>query len=701
MIFIPSREQHACSLLCHVPYDMNRLKNSKKLSGKYARFPYGIFFFCLSCMLFIATPLFASVTLKISASNPSSFSEKIVPVKAYLPKGILPEHVIDSSGLNVDFDEKQEQTYVHKEMNLKPREEASFNVEIEDIWLFDNEMLDDLRDQTRTIVNKLEQTEYVNKALQIKNAVEGYLDELVDTQDKALITKTGPIEHISAYEINKESLALIKESIKELEELLRVSGENELSRQDALREGKTGAERIHTQEIKEKLLTIDESGASGCLVTINLEEEKEAINFDAPKTSSFRVVIENPSTIEKKTVPVRYFLTKEIKGRDVVETSGLKIGFDPERKLFYVYSKGVDLDPGETKVFDIILNNRWTIDKRNLYASKVYIESMLRTASNAKEVEEEIRKMGAEATNKCNELLKREEMAELSGKGLESFRNDKDNFAELERLIRNVEDLLLQAGISPADSLIEQEQYCVKAKAEGLTKEQMEAGLNASTVLETQRIKSLAGTIFKGKSVSGASTWKIINYIIVFLGLISSVFYFVNIRQQKSTMFDPLTGAFARAYILDRLQEELKIAKGGGSKCSVLVMDIDKFKGINDTHGHAAGDAVLKEFVIAIRKGVRATDLIGRFGGDEFVIVLPTSEKKTAIKIAESIARIVEGTVITISPKLSVNITSSIGVATYPDDSKTSADIFDKADQSLYEVKKRGGNGVVAFGWKA
>ena len=156
-------------------------------------------------------------------------------------------------------------------------------------------------------------------------------------------------------------------------------------------------------------------------------------------------------------------------------------------------------------------------------------------------------------------------------------------------------------------------------------------------VLETQRIKALAGTIFKGKSISGASTWKIINYIIAFLGFISSIFYFVNIRQQKSIMFDPLTGAFSRAYILDRLREELKIAKGGKTKCSLLVMDIDKFKGINDTQGHSTGDLGLKEFVIARRKGVRATDLIGRFGGDEVIIFLPTSEKKIAYKSAASI----------------------------------------------------------------
>lgn len=661
------------------------------------------YFVCLVLVLFIAAPLYASVTLKISASNPSSFAERVVPVKTYLPKGISIDHVIDSDGLSVEWDEEREQTYVHKNLTLEPRGSASFDIEIEDIWLFSDGFLTELRDNAMALIAKLESSIYAGKVLSIKDDIEGYLTEIAETQDSALIFRAGPIEHISAYEINKETVALIKESMKELEQLYRIVNEEKMSRQDALRAGKPAAERIHTQEVKENLLTVDGSGdEKGCLVKITMDEEKDPINFDAPKTSSFKIVIENPSRLEAKVVPVRYYLTKEIRGRDVLDTSGLKIGFDFERGLYYVHDKGITLQPAETKVFEIVLKNRWTIDKRGLFASKVYLESMMRASSNAtEEIGETVRRLGQEADDLSSELLKRKEMAQLTGSRLESFRNDKDKSLELERVIREIEDLLLQAGISPADSLIEQEEYCVKAKAEGLSKDEMEEGLKASTVLETQRIKALAGTIFKGKSISGASTWKIINYIIVFLGLISSIFYFVNIRQQKSIMFDPLTGAFSRAYILDRLREELKIAKGGKTKCSLLVMDIDKFKGINDTHGHSTGDLILKEFVIAMRKGVRATDLIGRFGGDEFLIILPTSEKKIAHKIAESITRTIEGTVITVTPKLSVSITTSIGIATFPEDSGTADDIFNKADQALYEVKKRGGNGVESYGGHA
>src|SRR3989338_2259150 len=124
-------------------------------------------------------------------------------------------------------------------------------------------------------------------------------------------------------------------------------------------------------------------------------------------------------------------------------------------------------------------------------------------------------------------------MAELTESGVEAYMSDKERMLDVERKLNKMEDLLLEAGVSPADSLMQQEKYCQEARAKGLSKEEMQEGLHQSTVMETQEIKSLAGTIFKGKSISAVSTWRIITYIILFLGVISSVFYFVNIRQQQ------------------------------------------------------------------------------------------------------------------------------------------------------------------------
>ena len=649
-------------------------------------------------LLLVTSPLDASVSLKISASNPSFLEKRVIPIKTYLPKGIMPDHVIESGGLDVDFDEDRGQSYVHKDVELEPQAQVLYNIEIEDIWLVPDETLNNLTIKSADIVAQMEGTLYHDTALELKTKLDGYVSDIIKTQEDALIFRVGPTEHIGAYEVNKETLEEAQKVFSEMEQLILVSREQgEGSREEALRQGKTGAERVYTRTIKDKVLKISDTGESGCLVETALEEDGDTIKLETPDTVTFSIAIKNPSPTVSQTVPMKYYLAKEVKARDVVDAGGLEVGFDFQRGMYYVFSEGVFLNPGETKDFNIVVKNQWAVDKKKIYASKVYIESMLRTSENAKEVGETIRKLGGDTLEEGLNLLTAESMTQMTESGMETYQSQKEKMLEVERKLNKMEDLLLEAGVSPADSLVQQEKFCEEARAKGLSKEEMQEGLHQATVMETQEIKSLAGTIFKGKSISAVSTWRIIMYIILFLGIISSVFYFVNIRQQQSTMFDPLTGAFSRAYALERLREELKIARGGGTKCSLLVMDIDKFKGINDTHGHAVGDTILKEFVIVMRKGVRATDLIGRFGGDEFLIILPTSEKEIAMRIAQGIAKIVNEADIRISPQLTLKIATSIGVATYPVDSGTAEDLFDKADQALYQVKRRGGNGAQVY----
>jgi len=645
----------------------------------------------------MAPPLFASVTLKISASNPSLFTERKVSLKSFLPRGIRPENVIDANGLEIGYDVKQGQCYVYKDLVLEPKSDVSFDVEIDDIWVISDEILTQLGEETADVVSRLAKTEFAEVSMGIQKKIEADIVEIRALQDDALVYKVGPTEHITVYESNKETVAAIDESIDDLERLVLSTKESvEGAGREGLLKFKTTVQRFRSEMAQERLLSVNQSGDGSCLVEMSLQDEPARINFESPQTVSFKVGVENSSLTESRIVPVRYFLAKEVKGKDVLDPGELKVGFDFEKSLYYVFNDHIELAPAEERVFDVVLRNQWVIDKRKVYASKVYIESMIRAARQVSGLGT-VERMGGTALDTIYELLARQGIVELTERSVVAFREDEKLLENVNRDIQKMADLMAQAGVSPEMTLMEQEDSCKEAKELGMSKEDMEKGLNTASVLESEKVKLLAGTIFKGKSISAVSTWKIIGFIILFLGIISSVFYFVNIRQQKRIMFDPLTGAFSRSYALERFREELKIAKGAGKKCSLLVMDIDKFKGINDTYGHSVGDTILKEFVIAMRKGVRATDIVGRFGGDEFMIILPTSEKDKAHKIAQGIARIVEGSIIKISQKMSLHLTTSIGVATYPDDSATAEDIFDKADQALYQVKKRGGNGAEAF----
>jgi len=649
-----------------------------------------VFFFGL--ILLGTAPGYASVSLKVSASNPSSFAQREVSVKSYLPVGIRPENVIDAGGLQIGYDVRRGQCYVYADIILKPQEAVNYAVEIDDIWLIENEELDGLAKQADELVGKLKDTQYIETSLEIQKEIQEKIGGIRKGQEDSLIFKVGPTEHITAYQINQETLTDVKDNIADLGQLLSAVKEKKGGAGDDSTQSKR-AELVEAKKIKQRILYVGEGEETPCLVEEALKKEERGIHFEAPKTVLMKIRFENPSSSERQVAPLRYFLAREVHAKDVVDSGGLDVGFDFEKTLYYVYDDAVELEPGEVRELALILNNKWVIDKREAYGFKVYIENMMQVVQGIGKFDS-VQKLGRQTLQEIYELLERADAAELTESHVVTYRNDLEKLKRVHQSVQRMEDLLTEGGVSPEISVMENEALCEESQESKGGK----LALGMPSISEARHVKLLAGTIFEDKTFSEVATWKIIYYIILFLGLVSGIFYFVNIRQRHSTMFDTLTGAFSRGYALERFREELKIAKGSGGKCSLLVMDIDKFKGINDTHGHSVGDTILKEFIIAVRKGIRATDLVGRFGGDEFIIILPTGAKEKSLEIANGIARIVDGRAVRISPKLTIDFTTSIGVATFPDDSMTADDMFDKADQALYKVKQRGGNGAEAYG---
>lgn len=155
---------------------------------------------------------------------------------------------------------------------------------------------------------------------------------------------------------------------------------------------------------------------------------------------------------------------------------------------------------------------------------------------------------------------------------------------------------------------------------------------------------------------------------------------------------DPLTGALNRGAVLQRLSEELDRASRDEHPVSLLMMDIDHFKKINDTYGHLVGDKVLKETVRRIQGVIRSYDIVGRFGGEEFLVVLPHAGEEIGVSVAERIRAAVSAEPI-MDGAACVSVTLSAGVATAP---KTKAvDILiQAADEALYQAKRTGRNRV-------
>jgi two-component system cell cycle response regulator len=159
---------------------------------------------------------------------------------------------------------------------------------------------------------------------------------------------------------------------------------------------------------------------------------------------------------------------------------------------------------------------------------------------------------------------------------------------------------------------------------------------------------------------------------------------------------DVLTGLFNRRYMETHLGTLVEQAAARGKPIAVLVVDIDYFKAVNDSHGHDAGDDVLREFSLRIRKAIRNIDLACRYGGEEFVIVMPETDMAVATMVAERLRRRVASEPFAIQDgERNLDITISIGIAALDEPGDNAAAILKRADTALYRAKRDGRNRVV------
>lgn len=159
-------------------------------------------------------------------------------------------------------------------------------------------------------------------------------------------------------------------------------------------------------------------------------------------------------------------------------------------------------------------------------------------------------------------------------------------------------------------------------------------------------------------------------------------------------MRDPLTGAYSRALLHERYQEEIERARRYGIPCSLCVFDLDYFKSVNDAYGHARGDAVLRELVQRISSMLRTSDLLFRYGGDEFILLCPNTAKTDAVLLAQRVLDSIQATAFGGEARLNVSL--SIGVASFPEDAQTSEALFESADRRNYLAKRQGRAQVVS-----
>jgi two-component system cell cycle response regulator len=168
-----------------------------------------------------------------------------------------------------------------------------------------------------------------------------------------------------------------------------------------------------------------------------------------------------------------------------------------------------------------------------------------------------------------------------------------------------------------------------------------------------------------------------------------------NRRLEELATTDALTRLMNRRALLERLSVEVDRARRFKSQLSLLMVDIDHFKSINDQHGHLVGDNVLRQMGTVLGGGVRTIDVVARYGGEEFVLILPETSTEGAVVFAERLRERVHEHEFEIGEQRTFHLTCSVGVATFPSPRVASTeDLFARADEALYRAKSGGRNQV-------
>ncbi|HEX7680515.1 MAG TPA: sensor domain-containing diguanylate cyclase [Thermoanaerobaculia bacterium] len=165
-------------------------------------------------------------------------------------------------------------------------------------------------------------------------------------------------------------------------------------------------------------------------------------------------------------------------------------------------------------------------------------------------------------------------------------------------------------------------------------------------------------------------------------------------RSRDLAMRDDLTKAFNRRFFESYLDEEIERARRYGATCSIIFLDLDDLKTVNNAHGHLAGSRTLQEVAKRIMAAVRGIDKVVRFGGDEFCIILPQTDQEQAVAVAHRVRKAMTSAVFHLGDNIDISISASFGIATFPTHGLTKDDLIRQADAAMYRVKSTTKNAV-------
>ena len=214
----------------------------------------------------------------------------------------------------------------------------------------------------------------------------------------------------------------------------------------------------------------------------------------------------------------------------------------------------------------------------------------------------------------------------------------------------------------------------------------------------TIRVFSGASPLAELQHHTGVYLYMLIGTAIVFT-LFATYVGNAEANLEKMSLVDPLTKVYNNRYFHDRLHHEFALYKRKKTPLSLILLDLDHFKKVNDQYGHLVGDKVLIKISQEIQKQSRSGEVLARVGGEEFCMILANCDKEQAIQTANRFHRLVQNTVIPYDKGKELKVTGSFGVAntTGLGEDKSEWDLYNLADQAMYQAKQQGRNRVVAL----
>jgi diguanylate cyclase (GGDEF)-like protein len=192
----------------------------------------------------------------------------------------------------------------------------------------------------------------------------------------------------------------------------------------------------------------------------------------------------------------------------------------------------------------------------------------------------------------------------------------------------------------------------------------------------------------------------LISHFASYASIALKVCNYYNLAEQMKelSITDPLTELFNRRYFQERFTEEILRSERYGGTFSLAMFDVDDLKLLNDTEGHLVGDNILKELAQIAHERIRANDILSRFGGDEFAVIMPYTCKEDAVAVVERMRRSIKESLVSKWRKFPrPGITVSIGIASFPDDGKSVNELIESADAALYKAKSTGGDRTIIY----